>query len=307
MISQFLVSRLDAYLRSQLIGGEGAPTVDFSQPVGESALAAADSVSWRAFRNPVSLYIGGITAVLMELAEPRVRSGVWEHTTFRDDPLRRMRRTGLAAMVTVYGARSIAEKMISGVGRMHARIEGRTPDGVSYRADDPELLRWVHATALFGFMEAYDRFVCPLSSAERDQFVAEGVPAALLYGAKDPPSSEVEMRALFDDVLPKLEPSDIVHEFLGIIGRISLFPIPLRPFNHLMIRGSVNLLPTPVREKLGLNRGFDLPPSGTRILQLLGSQVDRLHLESSPASQACIRLGLTPDFLVRHSARSSLK
>jgi uncharacterized protein (DUF2236 family) len=305
MIPQFLVSRLDAFLWSQLIAGEGAPTVDFSQPLGESALAPAESISWRAFRNPVSLYVGGITAVLMELAEPRVRSGVWEHTTFRDDPLRRMRRTGMAAMVTVYGARSVAEKMISGVGRMHARIEGRTPAGVFYRADDPELLRWVHATALFGFMEAYDQFVCPLSSAERDQFVAEGVPAAHLYGAKQPPSSEAEMRAVFEDMLPQLEPSDIVLEFLGIMRRISILPLPLRPFNHLMIRASVSLLPAPVREKLGLAKGFNLPPGGKRFLHLLGSQIDRLHLESSPATQACIRLGLAPDYLSGKGGRNT--
>ncbi len=307
MIPQFLVSRLDSYLRSQLIGGEGAPSVDFSQPAGEPALAPADSVSWRAFRNPVSLYIGGITAVLMELAEPRVRSGVWGHTTFRDDPLKRMRRTGLAAMVTVYGARSIAEKMIIRVGKMHGRIEGRTPAGVPYRADDPELLRWVHATALFGFMEAYGQFVCPLSSAERDQFVAEGVLAAALYGATDPPSSEADMGTLFDEMLPQLEPSDIVLEFLEIMRRIPLFPLPLRPFNYLMIRASVSLLPTPVKEKIGLATGFHLSPAGKRLLHLLGSQVDRLHLESSPATRACVRLGLAPDYLVRHSARSSLK
>jgi uncharacterized protein (DUF2236 family) len=87
-------------------------SVDFSQPAGEPALVSPDSVSWRIFKNPVSLFIGGVTAVVMELAEPRVRTGVWEHTTFRVDPIRRLRRTGLAAMVTVYGPRSIAEGMI---------------------------------------------------------------------------------------------------------------------------------------------------------------------------------------------------
>ena len=64
-----------------------------------------DSVSWRVFKNPISLFIGGVAAVIMELAGPRVRTGVWEHTTFRVDPIRRLRRTGLAAMVTIYGAR----------------------------------------------------------------------------------------------------------------------------------------------------------------------------------------------------------
>ena len=80
--------------------------VDFTRPAGEPALVAPDSVSWRVFKNPVSLFIGGVAAVILELAEPRVRTGVWEHTKFRSEPLNRMQRTGLAAMVTVYGART---------------------------------------------------------------------------------------------------------------------------------------------------------------------------------------------------------
>ena len=49
------------------------PTVDFLQPAGEPALITPDSVSWRIFKNPVALYIGGIAAVPLELAESRVR------------------------------------------------------------------------------------------------------------------------------------------------------------------------------------------------------------------------------------------
>jgi len=94
-----------------------------------------------------ALFIGGVAAVIMELAEPRVRTGVWEHTTFRVDPTRRLRRTGLAAMVTIYGARGKAEAMIARVRRMHDRIAGSTPAGKAYRANDPELLNWVQATA----------------------------------------------------------------------------------------------------------------------------------------------------------------
>jgi uncharacterized protein (DUF2236 family) len=85
----------------------------FLHPVGEAALVSPDSVAWRVFKNPLSLFIDGVAAVIMELAEPRVRSGMWEHTTFRVDPVRRLRRTGLAAGVTVYGARSKAEAMIA--------------------------------------------------------------------------------------------------------------------------------------------------------------------------------------------------
>src|SRR3954468_1929913 len=114
----------------------GARKVDFTRPLGEPALAAADSISWQVFKNPVSLFIGGVAAVILELAEPRVRSGVWEHTSFRREPVKRLRRTGLAAMVTVYGPRSAAESMIANVRRMHDKVRGETPAGEAYHASD---------------------------------------------------------------------------------------------------------------------------------------------------------------------------
>ena len=69
------------------------------------------------FANPVSLFVGGATAVLLELAEPSVRTGVWDHSSFACDPATRLRRTGFAAMMTVYGPRSAAEEMIARVVR----------------------------------------------------------------------------------------------------------------------------------------------------------------------------------------------
>ena len=144
------------------------PSLDFSQPTGEAALVSPNSVSWRVFKNPLSLFIGGVTAVIMELAEPRVRTGVWEHTSFRVDPIRRLRRTGLAAMVTIYGARSTAEALIARVRRMHDRVAGTTPSGEVYCANDPELLNWVQGTAAYGFLQAYHTYVRPLSLSERD-------------------------------------------------------------------------------------------------------------------------------------------
>src|SRR6516225_6411658 len=92
-----LRNSLEAATQALLDPG-GQSSVDFLRPAGEAALVASDSVSWRVFKNPLCLFIGGVTAVIMELAEPRVRAGVWEHTTFRVDPIRRLRRTGLAAM-----------------------------------------------------------------------------------------------------------------------------------------------------------------------------------------------------------------
>lgn len=137
--------------------------IDFSRPPGEPALAGVDSVAWRVFRNPLSVFIGGVAAVVLELAEPSVRAGVWEHSSFRSNPLRRLQRTGLAAMVTVYGPRTQAERMIAGVVDAHDRVRGVTAAGVPYLANDARLLDWVQATATFGFVEAYRQFVHPLA------------------------------------------------------------------------------------------------------------------------------------------------
>lgn len=277
---------------------KGVPPFDFSVPAGEPALAAPDSVSWRVFKNPIALFIGGITAVLLELAEPRVRSGVWDHTSFRTDPLPRMKRTGLAAMVTVYGARSKAEAMIAGVGRLHGRVAGTTPDGTAYRADDPELLDWVQATASYGFMQGYHRFVRPLSQDERDQFYAEAAPSARLYGAVGAPTSEAALEAQFQAMRPKLEPSAIVLEFLDIIARTKAAPFGLGWMQAMLVRAAVSTLPDWTQTLLGLE-GRGLRKGEAAVIRTLGRIADRIAISAAPPAQASVRMGRPADFLYR--------
>ncbi len=278
---------------------QSPPAVDFTHPQGEPALIPADSVSWRVFKNPVALYIGGITAVLLELAEPRVRSGVWDHTSFRTDPLPRMKRTGLAAMVTVYGARSTAERMIAGVTAMHSRVSGTTPGGQAYHALEPELMNWVQATASFGFLQAYHQYVSPLSASERDQFYSEARTGAKLYGAPGAPASEAEQRALFQRMDDRLEASAIVLEFLQIMARTRSLPAPLRPLSSTYLRAAVALLPETIGERLGLRRDYRLGTLQRALVRGSGSLADRLVLRSAPPAQSCVRLGLPADYLYR--------
>ena len=275
------------------------PRIDFEQPKGEPALVGPDSVSWQVFRNPIALFVGGITAVVLELAEPRVRHGVWDHTTFRTDPLRRMQRTGLAAMVTVYGARSVAETLIGGVGRMHARVTGETPAGAAYRADDPELLDWVQATASFGFLEAYSAFVRPLSDADKDRYYAEGEGSAALYGATGAPRSLAELNAQFEAMWPRLERSEIVFEFLDIMRRTPALSGP-RWIQHMLIRAAIDILPDWAPALLGLE-DQRLKPWERPIVRALARFSDRIVIEASPASAACRRLGLPSDYLHRRA------
>ena len=77
-----LRSGLEVATRALFHLGDQSST-DFLRPAGEAALVSPDSVSWRVFKNPLSLFIGGVAAVIMELAEPRVRTGVWEPQVLR--------------------------------------------------------------------------------------------------------------------------------------------------------------------------------------------------------------------------------
>jgi len=273
--------------------------VDFRTPVGEPALVAPESVSWRVFKNPVALYIGGISAVLLELALPQVRCGVWNHSTFRSDPMGRLRRTGLAALVTVYGPRSTAERMIRDVTRLHEAVRGETPDGVAYHALDPELLGWVHSTACFGFLQAYHRFVRPLTQETRDDFYAEATPSARLYGAPDSPGCEAELEARFEAVLPRLEASPVVFEFLEIMRSTPRLPPGLGALREALIRAAVDRVPAPVRERLGLGAQLGLSGWQCRAVRLAARGADRLPLPSAPPAQACQRLGLPASHLYR--------
>jgi uncharacterized protein (DUF2236 family) len=286
-----LQRRLDAAAGAFLNPRQG-PAIDFSRPPGEEALLGSDSVSWRIFKNPLALFIGGLAAVILELAEPAVRTGVWEHSSFRKNPVGRLQRTGSAAMVTIYGARSIALPMIAGVVRMHAKVAGETPAGAAYRANDERLLTWVHTTAAFGIAEAYNRYVEPLGRSELDSLYREGTPVARLYGAVDPPQSDAERRALFDSMRGRLEPSPIVFQFLQIMREAPAFPRALLPLQRMLVRAAVEMTPDSIRECLGLGEFYGLRRHEKWIVRAAGAAANRIVLPQSPAAQACLRVGL---------------
>jgi uncharacterized protein (DUF2236 family) len=276
-----------------------ARDVDFSTPPGEAALIPAQSVSWRVFNNPVTVFIGGVAAVILELAEPCVRTGVWEHSRFRKDPVGRLRRTGAAAMLTVYGARSIATPMIERVARIHAAISGVTPCGVKFTAADPALLTWVQATASYGFIAAYGEYARPLGDLEIDAFFEEGLAAAHLYGAVDAPRSMRELECLFASMQGRLQGSSILFEFLDLLRAAPVLPRPLAWMQSMLIRAAVDIVPGWARARLGLDARRGLRGLERGLVKSIAGLADRVVLPGSAPAQSCMRLGLPATFLYR--------
>src|SRR5258708_35001507 len=97
--------RLDA-AACALLNPRNGRAIDFTRPPGEAALYPPDSLSWRIFKNPVALLIGGRAAVILELAGTAPGTRVWGNSSFRKDPLGRPQRTPPCATVTADCART---------------------------------------------------------------------------------------------------------------------------------------------------------------------------------------------------------
>jgi uncharacterized protein (DUF2236 family) len=114
------------------------------------------------------LLLGGGRALLMQLAHPKVAAGVDEHSDFRANPIRRLRRTIRMTMAIVFGERETALAAARGVNQAHARVQG-----AGYRALDPDLLLWVYATLADTALVTYEVFVKRLLPREREEFHQE--------------------------------------------------------------------------------------------------------------------------------------
>src|SRR5678815_5302854 len=235
--------------RLQVVSGG---KVDYRAPAGDPGLFGPDSMAWRVHANPIALAIGGVAAVILELAEPRVRSGVWDHSIFKTDPLLRMQRTGEATLITTYGPTAAAEARVAMVTRMHSRVGGTTPEGQAYTALDPELMTWVHVTASWGFLNAYHRYVAPLSAVEQDRYYAEGGRLGRMFGAPEPPDDVAGVADWFDRMRPLLVPHAIIGEFLDIVSTTSPLGLAGRALQPLVVQAAIDLLPADIQAKLGL-------------------------------------------------------
>jgi uncharacterized protein (DUF2236 family) len=132
-----------------------------------TGLYSDDSIMRRVNRENV-LFLGGGRALLMQLAHPKVAAGVDEHSDFRRHPIRRLRRTILMTMAIVFGDRETALAAARTVNQVHSRVRGH-----DYRALDPDLLLWVHATLMDTSLVTYETFVKPLLPREREDFYQE--------------------------------------------------------------------------------------------------------------------------------------
>ena len=158
------------------------------------------------------------------------------------------------------------------------------------------------ATAAYGFLEAYHRFVSPLTEAQRRAYYRDGEPVVRLYGVENPLTSDADFFAMLDRLLPRFEAHPINREFLDIIQSGKAAPAVPKFLHRALARAAVSLLPDAVRQRLELGSEFDLTAADRLTLSLAGKLADRVRDRRSPAWQAARRLGLPGDFAWRSPA-----
>jgi len=179
-------------------------------------------------------------------------------------------------MAIVFGDRETALAAARTVNQTHGRVRG---DG--YRALDPDLLLWVHATLVDSALVTYETFVKPLSAGERDEFYQE---SKLLGGLLGIPQETFPATypAFADYMVAMVSQGDVcagptARELGRLVLRpkLRLLPGPaMVPFEVV----TAGLLPAPLREQYGLRWGA----RQERLFRLMVIAIPRLVAVTPP-------------------------
>jgi uncharacterized protein (DUF2236 family) len=228
---------------------------------GIGGLYGPGSEAWRLNREAMLLLGAGPRALLLQLAHPLVAAGVADHSDFRADPWRRLRATLRSYLAIVYGTTTEARAEIRRLNELHRAIEGR-----GYRARDPELSLWVHATLVDTTIVAHDAWIEPLDRGRRARYYEETLPIGRAFGV---PASllPADLDAFETYVGGMLEPggavrvSGVARELANAVLHPPLGPVApaltgMPPTLYAWtLWPAIGLLPEGVRREYGLRWG----------------------------------------------------
>jgi uncharacterized protein (DUF2236 family) len=217
-------------------------------------------VRWYGENRPVrvvhadaSMFVGGLSALLLQSLHPMAMAAVEAHSGYRGDPWGRLQRTSTFLAMTTYGAADDAEHAVARVRAVHERVQGISPDGRRYHASDPHLLCWVHVAEVHSFLRAYQRYGSRvLTQRGRDGYVADMAEVARRLGVPDPPADEASLRARLESYRTELRStahSRAAARFLLLNPPVSVL---LRPAYAVLSAAAVELMPRWARAPLRL-------------------------------------------------------
>ena len=233
------------------------------------------TITWRLYREPVFV-LGGVRALLLQIAHPAVADGVARYSNFQKDPFGRGYRTFAAMAMIYFGDKKQAEQTAQRLWRIHSGIQGhyQIPNHKSllpnpYSANDPNLLLWVLATLTDTTLQVYDRMpFLNLPPDWKEKFYEESKIAARLLGIPDEayPLDLEAFQKYFSETLNSdlLGSTPVCREMAQAIVRHPR--APKRTANLL----AAGWLPAPLCERLGIEVGANPAPRLEKWLRRFG-------------------------------------
>ena len=202
-----------------------------------------------------SMFVGGLSALLLQSLHPLAMAAVAAHSGFRGDPWGRLQRTSAFLATTTFGTAEHAEEACARVRAVHERVRGVTETGEPYHAADPRLLGWVHAAETDSFLRAHQRYGAhPLSDDECDGYVEDMARVALELGMPDPPRSRAELAERLTAYRPELRATAQAREATRFLLLNPPVPLAARLPYGVLAANAVALLPRWASDELGLPR-----------------------------------------------------
>lgn len=231
------------------------------------ALFPTDSVAWRVNGDIVTMMIGGVSGLLLQMLHPAVLAGVWDHSDFRADMHGRLRRTAKFIAITTYDHAAAGQAAIDKVNRIHAKLGGTLPDGTPYRVSDPHLLAWVHVTETLSFLNAWVRYQQPdMSAADQDAYLAEMARIGQALGADPLPRSRTEAEALIQSFRPELKADARTTEVAALVMRQKVGGLAEDLAAGIIMQAGADLLPNWAREMHDLPAASPLARGAARTM-----------------------------------------
>ena len=191
---------------------------------GDPGLIGPNSVSWEINADLAAVSQAGLPAIVLEILHPSVVAGVQDLSNYRQDPFARARATLGYVLTTTFGNTEAATRLIEHVKDVHSYVKGTRPDGVAYRALDPELIAWVHTCIPWMIMRAYEHTKRPLSQQERDRYLAEQAVIGRMGGAEWVPTTVAELDDYVETMRSRLSVNAQTREFIDFLMTFPVLP-----------------------------------------------------------------------------------
>lgn len=231
------------------------------------------SLTWR-INGEAVLLLGGGRALILQVSHPKVAAGVAEFSNYLEDPWGRLYRTLQVTLKIVFGDRETSRAASEGLRRTHRRVAGMDDRDEAYRALDPDLLLWVHATLIDTSLTIYERYVAKLTPRERSLYYEEMKTLGEAYSIPReamPPDHAAFRRYWASMLADGLRVTETTQEVAGAVLRPNLPPVAWPAIEAIRLV-TVGTLPEPLRDELELGWG----PGRERLLAASGLAIRRL-------------------------------